>query len=55
MIPESDCISYIRDIALGLKYLHDNQIVHRDIKAENIMLMNGVCKIGDFGCVGILK
>ena len=40
-----------RQIALGIKYLHDNDIVHRDIKPSNILLdyyLNP--KIADFGC-----
>ncbi|XP_060071384.1 testis-specific serine/threonine-protein kinase 2-like [Ylistrum balloti] len=37
-------------IARGVKYLHDNDISHRDIKCENIFLMKDKTPvIGDFG------
>jgi len=31
----------------GLKTLHENRIVHRDLKAANIFYAKGIAKIGD--------
>jgi serine/threonine protein kinase len=36
-------------MAEGLSYLHENAIVHRDIKLENAMLSGDVVKLTDFG------
>lgn len=42
-------------IAQGIKYLHDKRILHRDIKAQNILLdEHDNIKIGDMGLGRIL-
>ena len=41
--------AYTYQIVLGLQVLHENNILHRDIKASNIFIMeSGKVKIGDF-------
>lgn len=51
-LSESEIAYFIRQICIGLNYLHIQQLAHLDIKAENILLnLNGGIKIADFGLV----
>lgn len=47
--PENLISQYMYQVLLGLDYLHNQSIIHRDIKAANILLSNGVAKLSDFG------
>ena len=45
-----------RQIILGIEHIHSKNVVHRDIKLENIMIdFNNTIKICDFGIGKVLK
>lgn len=48
-LPEPLVIRFGVQLGQALAILKQNQIIHRDIKSENILLDKGVAKLGDFG------
>jgi serine/threonine protein kinase len=49
-LSEDEIRWYFYQIIDGVKYLHQNSIIHRDIKPGNIFLSDTLrVKIGDFG------
>ena len=43
-------------LVLSLKDIHNEKIMHRDIKSENVFIQEGnIAKIGDFGISKIKK
>ncbi|CCW60445.1 unnamed protein product [Phytomonas sp. EM1] len=49
-IPPSQLVQVVRQALAGLEYLHRHNVVHRDIKPQNILMdSNGVLYLSDFG------
>lgn len=47
---EAQIKCYLVQLLEGLKYLHENKILHRDMKAANLLINNkGILQIADFG------
>ncbi|KAJ7795795.1 kinase-like domain-containing protein [Mycena olivaceomarginata] len=52
--PDTDRVSLMLDVAMGVKYLHENRIVHGDLKGMNV-LVTPSCRacVADFGLASI--
>jgi serine/threonine protein kinase len=42
-------LSVLRDVARALAYAHEQGVVHRDVKPDNVMLSGGAAVVTDFG------
>eukprot|EP00347_Sterkiella_histriomuscorum_P004022 403362044 len=65
-MPESQAIEFLAQLAVGIKVIHDNKVIHRDINPRNILVCKNekkttlndqeyILKISDFGCSKILE
>jgi len=55
-LPVQKALDYAMQITAGIEHAHRKGIIHRDIKAQNILLStDGVIKIVDFGIARILS
>jgi serine/threonine protein kinase/uncharacterized caspase-like protein len=48
-IPVPELLKYFAEAAEALDWLHARSVLHRDIKPDNILLLQGHAKVGDFG------
>ncbi|XP_054408571.2 serine/threonine-protein kinase Nek11 isoform X3 [Pongo abelii] len=54
IFPENQIIDWFIQLLLGVDYMHERRILHRDLKSKNIFLKNNLLKIGDFGVSRLL-
>ena len=52
---ENELLNIMTQLIATLSLLEKNHITHRDIKPQNILVLNGEYKLGDFGEIRVLK
>jgi len=52
---EEEIKDILRDIIQGIDYLHTHDIVHRDIKPDNILFASKTCKLTDFNVSSMIE
>ena len=54
--PIEDALNICLDICNGLAYAHQNRIIHRDVKPQNVLISkDGTAKVGDFSIARLLE
>ena len=54
-LPIEEALTITRQVASALGYAHLHDVIHRDVKPENIMLHEGEAMVADFGIALVLN
>jgi serine/threonine protein kinase len=56
LLSEAQVVSLFVQTTMAVRYMHDQRLLHRDIKSSNIFLTkNHIVKLGDFGISTVLQ
>ena len=56
VLPPTSIVPYVRQVAAGLQYAHDQKLIHRDVKPENMLLgLKNSVLLSDFGLAVIVQ
>uniref|UniRef100_A0A1I8G6F9 non-specific serine/threonine protein kinase n=1 Tax=Macrostomum lignano TaxID=282301 RepID=A0A1I8G6F9_9PLAT len=54
-LPERQIVEWFVQVAMALQYMHERNILHRDLKTQNIFLTRSkIIKVGDLGIARVL-
>jgi len=53
-LPIDDAVTIACEVAAALSYAHSQDVIHRDVKPENILLSHGEAIVADFGIAGAI-
>src|SRR5262245_51610624 len=56
-LPPSEAARMLREVAWALAYAHEQGVIHRDVKPDNILIEDGTGRalVADFGIAGQIK
>lgn len=54
-LPERYVLNVFEQMTSAVSYMHNENILHRDLKTANVFLKNALVKIGDFGISKIMN
>src|SRR5579875_78435 len=50
LVPPETVVTYVKQVASALRYIHEHKLIHRDVKPHNMLLgTNGEIMLSDFG------
>ena len=54
-LPYHTELNLCHDVAMALSYLHSNDIIHRDLSSNNVLLAGSTAKVTDFGMAKVFS